>query len=506
VLIGRRESRTYCLSPPAVDDTPGRRVFWLQQALGDEAVSDERILEGRLEADVCIVGGGFTGLWTAIRLREQDPRLSVVLLEADMCGSGASGRNGGSANGWWAKFPSLVKGVGVDEAKRLVLASIDAVDTICRFCDDHHINAQFVRDGFLWTATSEAQMGAWQPVVDAAAGAGMTPFKVLDRSEVIARTGSPKHLGGVIDPSGATVQPAALARGLRRVARSLGVDVFEKSAVFRVITGPRIELHTQNSVVSAERVVLAANAWLASSSEFRPHLIVVSSDVIATEPVPERLAEVGYTSRGIVGNSRMLVDYYRTTQDGRIVFGRGGGTLAYKGRIGSAFTVSERQTKRVRADFRDLLPHFRDVHISHSWAGAVDRSMTGLPWFPTLLDDARIRCAVGYSGNGVGPCVVGGRILASYMLGREDEWTAVGDSLNRIQRTPWPPEPIRYVGGRLVQTAIARKEHAENGGRKPSQISSFLARLSPTSVIDMARPLPTSANDAAHHDTQAVGR
>ena len=175
------------------------RSLWLQEALrGGE---DSPPLRGDARADVCIVGGGFTGLWTALSLTERDPALDVAIVEADVCGGGASGRNGGFVLSLWAKFSALESVCGATEALRLARASADAVGRIATFCREHGIDAQLRQDGWLWTATNRAQIGAWDSTLASAEAHGEHPFERLAPAEVARRSGSPSHLAGVFEPT-----------------------------------------------------------------------------------------------------------------------------------------------------------------------------------------------------------------------------------------------------------------------------------------------------------------
>ena len=179
-----------------------------------------------MTSDVAIVGGGFVGLWTALMIKRRDPAVDVCIVEADVCGGGASGRNGGFVMTWWPKIASLTTLFGGEEALRLVRASEAAIDEIESFCSEHAPEAEFRRGGWLWTATTAAQLGAWDKVVGRADALAPGTFHRPDPQEVARRSGSPQHLAGVFEPSNATVQPAALARAMRRYALELGVGVF----------------------------------------------------------------------------------------------------------------------------------------------------------------------------------------------------------------------------------------------------------------------------------------
>jgi putative aminophosphonate oxidoreductase len=463
----------------------GRRSLWLEEAL--EGAEDAPRLEGEERADVCIVGGGYTGLWTALALKEHEPSLDVVLVEADVCGGGPSGRNGGFVMSWWNKFMTLEKLCGRTEALGLATASAEAVSEIGSFCAANGIDAHFRHDGWLWAATSEAQIGAWDAVVAACEQAGVRPFEPLDPAEVARRAGSPAHLAGVFEPTAATVQPALLARGLRRVALERGVRIFENSRMTRLEreTPPRVQ--TPHGSVRAQRVVLALNAWLAQVRELARSLFVIASDMVATPPIPERLAEIGWTDGIAISDSRLLVNYYRTTLDGRVAFGQGGGAIAYGGKIGAAFQgeAPPGRAAQVARSFHALYPALADVPTPSSWTGPIDRSHSGLPFFGRLGGRPDIVHGAGYSGNGVGPSHMGGRILASLALGLDDRWSHIGSLLP--PRGGLPPEPIRYPGAHIVKAAVARKERAEDAGKRVDPLTRRIVGFAPAGLVPLKK-------------------
>jgi putative aminophosphonate oxidoreductase len=466
------------------------RALWLEEALAAEGGGDATPLQGTVRADVCLVGGGYTGLWTAIHLKRHDPSLDVAVVEADVCGGGASGRNGGFVLSWWAKFSKLRSLCGTDEALRLARASAAAVDDIGDFCRTEGIDAHYRRDGWLWAATSAAQHGAWDSTVAELAALGERPFEPLAPAEVARRAGSATHTAGVFEPTAATVQPALLARGLRRVALARGVRIFERSPMTHLVRSRPPVVRTAAGEVVADRVVLALNAWAARLPELRRALVVIASDVVATAPIPRRLEEIGWRDGLAVSDSRLLVNYYRTTLDGRVVFGLGGGALAFGGRVGSAFQGASPRSEDVATSFRALYPVLADAPMSHSWTGPIDRSLNGLPAFNHLAGRRDIAYGVGFSGNGVGPSLIGGRILASLTLGIDDEWAAAG--LVGDPHGSFPPEPVRYLGGRVVRRAVARKERRETAGRRPDRATLFLAGFAPAGLVPTAPSEPAA--------------
>jgi putative aminophosphonate oxidoreductase len=460
------------------------RSLWLQEALAAEEETEASELRETVTADVCVVGGGYTGLWTALRVLELEPDASVSLVEADICGGGPSGRNGGFALSWWPKIETLVKRAGREEALRLVRASEDAIAELRAFCEREGIDAHFTRGGWLWTATSPAQVDSWLGAVEAAAELGAEPFRLLSAEEVQARTGSPIHLGAAFEPSAATVQPGLLARGLRRVALARGVRIFERSPMLDLDRDGGV-VRTPTGAVEAPTVVLATGAWLAAVPELQRAIVAVASDIIATEPMPDRLADAGWTGGEAISNCRLMVHYYRTTRDGRIAFGRGGGRLAYGGRVSSEFDYNERQTRALREELPVLAPWARGVPVAHAWGGPIDRTTDGLPFFGQLPGRARVLYGAGFSGNGVAPSLTAGKILASSALGRNDEWS--GSALNQGIAGRFPPEPVRFVGGLVVREAVRRKETREDDAKGVDPLTRAIAGLAPAGFFRVKR-------------------
>jgi putative aminophosphonate oxidoreductase len=462
------------------------RSLWLQEAMAS-GFEPAPPLEGRQRADVCIVGGGYTGLWAALRLKELEPSLDVAVVEADVCGGGASGRNGGFVLSWWAKFATLLKLCGVEEALRLGHAAADAVTAIGAFCEANGIDANYRHDGWMWAAVNRAQMGSWRATVEALDAQGVHPFEELSPEDAARRAGSPVHIGGVFERSGATVQPALLAFGLRRVALDRGVRIYERSPMVALDAGSPATVRTSIGALAADRVILAMNSWLIRFRQIRRRVLVIGSDIVATEPIPEHLREIGWQDGMAISDSRLLVHYYRTTLDRRIAFGKGGGSLAFGARLGAAFEGPSSRAGVTERAFRFTYPSLADVRISSGWTGPIDRSRTGLPFFAQLDGHPNVVYGVGYSGNGVGPSYLGGRILASLALQREDEWASCGLVGTKPGVGGFPPEPFRFVGGHLVRSAIERTERAEDEGRRPGAIASRLVRLAPAGLVPARR-------------------
>lgn len=460
--------------------TAKHRSLWLEQALGNEP--DERPLTGHAKADVCIAGGGLVGLWTAYWLKQWDPACDVVVVEQDICGGGASGRNGGFLLAWWPKFPSLERAFGSD-AVEICRQSVAAIDETRALSERHGIDIDFVRGGWLWTARTKAQLGAWEDTVRAAERHAPGTFVPLAPDQVAERTGSSRHLAGVLEPSAATIHPGRLVRGLRRVCLEQGVRIHEHTRVRRFSRDAApVRVTTDRGELSAETLVLAVNAWAAGIRELHRRLVVVSSDIVATAPIPERLSEIGWTGGECITDSQLMVNYYRTSRDGRIVFGKGGWGIALAGWIPQSFDRSPRRARGVATDLHHAYPQLRDVPIEYDWCGPIDRSGDGLPLLGELGGRPNVLYAVGWSGNGLGPSLLGGKLLAGKIL-RRDSDAAPLPLWNRRAAT-LPPDPIRYVGAHVVREAVRRKELAEQDGRRPNPVHSALAKLVPAGLED----------------------
>ncbi len=452
------------------------RSLWLQEALAADAGTACPPLAGAQRADVCIVGAGFAGLWTALRLKQLDPACDVVLIDADIVGGGASGRNGGFVLNWWAKLEGLVAGYGESRGLRLASAADESVREIGEFVARHGIECEWTQQGWLWVATAAAQIGSWEPAVEACERRGIDAFERLSPEQLHERIGEPTHLAGVHERRSATVQPAALARGLRRVALERGVRIHEGTPMTHLDRRTPPTVRTPAGAITADAVVLTLGGWCAEAiPELRRSVVPVSSEVVASEPVPDLLAAMHWVGGEAIADARLLVHYYRTTRSGRVVFGKGGGGLAFHGRVGRGFDHHPRRSAEAARRMRELLPTLAGARLTNAWSGPVDRSVSGSPFFGRLGDG--VSYVAGFSGNGVGPSHLAGKVLASMALRRDDEWSGCG--LVGGRQPGFPPEPIRYAGGRVVREAVRRVERAQDTDRDPGRAARILAGFAP---------------------------
>ena len=430
-------------------------------------------LEGDVDADACIVGGGYTGLWTALALKEREPSARVVLLEAVTCGSGPSGRNGGFIHGYWSGLAELVPLVGRDAALQLAHAGDRIIPAVRALDDDVWLR----EGGMLMVSASPAQDGAVERAVAAAVDAGVPEEAVPhDAKQLAAHIRSPVFRCGVFWRDGATVQPARLVRALRRRALAAGVELHEHSpATFR-----RGEVTTTGGRVRAPEVVVAINAAATGWRPVARHVTNFGSYVVLTEPVPELLEEIGWTGGEAIVDARMFLHYFRTTNDGRVLMGSGSGPIGFRGKLDGRFTSDSPTAARAEHGLRRLLPRLAEARIERAWGGPIDVSADHLPFYGTCPGTVpgRVHYGLGYSGHGVGPSWLGGQILASLALGRDDEWTALPLATRRVPSLP--PEPLKRLGGGLVRSAIMAVERADEEGRRaplPARLGAALPRL-----------------------------
>jgi glycine/D-amino acid oxidase-like deaminating enzyme len=426
---------------------------------------------------VAIVGGGYTGLWTALALHERDASLRVAVLEADVCGSGPSGRNGGFLHGYWSSLPRLRETFGDGGALAVAQASSRIFPAVRAWCEQRGVDVWFREGGLLKISAAPAQDAAVEASVAAARELGVEEEAVeLSAAEVRARCDSPVFRKGVFFRDGATIQPARLAQALRHEAMAC-VALHERTPMLRLRRGSPNVLETPSGRVHADQVVLAVNAAATGWGPAARSLTNFGSYVVLTQPAPALLEEIGWTGGEAIVDGRMFLPYFRATNDGRVLMGSGSGPIGFRGRIDDRFWLDAATVARAERGLRRLLPVLGDVAVEQAWGGPIDVSADHFPFFGTVRG-SRVHYGAGYSGNGVGPSWLGGQILASLALGTEDEWT--GLPLRRCNTKSLPPEPLKRLGGGLVRASILAVEEAEEEGRRPAlaaRVGASLPRL-----------------------------
>ena len=408
-----------------------------------------------------VIGGGYTGMWTAWHLLEAGA--SVALLEGGVCGHGPSGRNGGFCESMWLSAPALRERFGDAHARALLDASSASVAAIGDWCEAEGVDAGFDQSGYLCVSTAPAFDHVGREAAAAAAALG-APERVVELSggEVRSRCDSALFRRGVLIPDFATLQPARLALGLRRRLIERGALIFEHSRVRALRGGVLAE--TGGGRVRAGAAVLAVGGAARALPGLGGRLTVTSSHIVLTEPVPDVIEALGWTGGECITDGRTLLHYFRTTADGRILLGWGGGRLAYGARLNGRVEVDAEVASETHAALLRLFPALAGRRISHAWGGPIDVSPSHIPQVGTL-PGAPVHFAFGFTGNGVGPSQLAARALAALALGTHDDHTR----LPIVDAGPGarvPPEPFTWLGGSLVRSALIRRERAaENGGR-----------------------------------------
>ena len=359
--------------------------WWLERALEAEGHPPPApALKGDVSADVAIVGGGYTGLWTALTLRERAPDLRVTLLESEICGYGPSGRNGGFLHGYWAALGSLLPVLGEERALELARAGERIVPGVRAWAESRGEDIWLREAGMLEVSAGPSQDAAVEKAVAAAARVGRADQAVaLSAADVAERISSPVFRRGVFYPDGATIHPGLLVRALRRAALDAGVTIHEQTRVTSVRAGSPNELETPGGILRAPEVVLATNAALTGWRPASRNLTNFGSYVVLTEPAPELLAEIGWTGGEAVFDGRMFLHYFRTTNDGRVLMGSGTGPIGFGGRIDDRFSRDSATAARAEAGLRRLLPGLAGVRVERAWGGPIDVSADHLPFFAT---------------------------------------------------------------------------------------------------------------------------
>jgi glycine/D-amino acid oxidase-like deaminating enzyme len=442
--------------------SPALPPWWWVEAEEDGADPPVSTLDGDTAVDVCVIGGGFTGLWTALALRAREPSARIVVLEADRCGAGPSGRNGGFLHGYWASLPSVRMTLGDEGAVRLARAGEAIVPAVRALGPEVRLR----EGGMLKVSTTPSQDRAIDAAVQAAEALGVPEEAIaLDGSELSERITSPVFRRGVFFRDGATVQPARLTRALRGEVLAAGVELNEGTPATGIADA---HVTTPRGIVRAGAIVVATNAAAAGWRPVRRHVTNFGSYVVLTERVPELLRGIGWTGGEAVVDGRMFLHYFRTTDDGRVLMGSATGPIGLGGRVDDRFTNDQPSVARAERGLRRLLPGLASARVEHAWGGPIDVSADHLPFFGTVPRTS-VHYGLGYSGNGVGPSWLGGQILASLALGLHDEWTELPLATRRVPTLP--PEPLKRLGGGLVRAAIMACEQADEESRRAALLA-----------------------------------
>ncbi|MGW7357382.1 NAD(P)/FAD-dependent oxidoreductase [Streptomyces sp. NPDC054802] len=435
--------------------------FWLE----DPGKPDPQpALTGDERCDLLVVGGGYSGLWTALLAKERDPARDVVLIEGREAGWAASGRNGGFcaaslthglANGL-ARWPDeLAK---LEELGARNLGAIE--ETVARY----GIDCDFERTGEIDVATEPHQLAELHETHEQATRLGLTGLELLDADAVRAEVDSPTFLGGLWDRQGvAMLHPAKLAWGLKQTCLDLGVRIYENTPGLRLAaSGPGVVVPTPYGRVLAHRVALGTNVFPSLIRRVRAYTVPVYDYALMTEPLSAaQLASVGWKRRQGLGDSANQFHYFRITADHRILWGGYDAVYPFGGRVSAEMDHRPETYLKLASHFFRCFPQLEGLRFSHAWGGAIDTCTRFSAFFGTA-HAGKVAYAAGFTGLGVGATRFGADVMLDLLSGERTERTDL--EMVRSKPLPFPPEPVAWAGIGLTKWSMARAD--ANGGRR----------------------------------------
>ncbi|MEV4435110.1 FAD-dependent oxidoreductase [Streptomyces sp. NPDC049585] len=440
------------------DATP--RPYWLDDPSRPDPLP---ALVGDEHCDLLVVGGGYSGLWTALNAKERDPRRDVVLIEGQEAGWAASGRNGGFCaasltHGWangHARWPAEL--TTLEDLGRRNLDGIEAA--LAR----HGIDCDFERTGEIDVATTPHQAHELRLAADEATKLGITGHTFLDRDAVRAEIDSPTFLAGLWNRTGvAMLHPAKLAWGLKRACRSLGVRLYEHTPGTELsVRRTGVAVRTPYGRVFARQAALATNAFSSLVKRLRPYIAPVYDYALMTEPLTDgQLADIGWRRRQGLSDSANHFHYFRLTADNRILWGGYDIVYRYGGGVRAEYDHHPPTYQRLAEHFFRCFPQLEGVRFTHTWGGAIDTCSRFSAFFGTA-HRGRVAYALGFTGLGVGASRFGADVMLDLLAGSRTERTEL--QMVRSKPLPFPPEPVRSMGIGITQWAMTRAD--ENGRR-----------------------------------------
>ncbi|MGW5849628.1 NAD(P)/FAD-dependent oxidoreductase [Streptomyces sp. NPDC055254] len=430
------------------------RPFWLDDPRRPQTTP---ALVGGVTCDLLVVGGGYTGLWTALRAKERDPSADVVLVEADEVGGAASGRNGGFCES------SLTHGLHnglqrwpgeIDLLERLGRENLQAIEDAV---DRYGIDCDWERTGSIVVATESYQLAGLAEEAAAAARHGGKPL-LLDADAVRAEIDSPTFLGGLWNRDDvAMVNPAGLAWGLKNACLALGVRIHEHTPAGSLDEhGAVLAVRTPYGRITARRVALATNAHPSLLRRHRPYTVPVYDYALMTEPLTEaQLASVGWTRRQGFADSANQFHYVRLSADNRILWGGYDAVYRYGGRVRAEHDRRPATFATLARHFFTTFPQLEGVRFTHSWGGAIDTSTRFCVFFDTS-HQGKVSYAAGFTGLGVGASRFGAEVMLDLLAGERTERTDL--RMVRRKPLPFPPEPVRSVGIGITKWSMTRAD------------------------------------------------
>jgi glycine/D-amino acid oxidase-like deaminating enzyme len=421
------------------------KSFWLA-TYGDYLPNPA--LPGDLKVDIAIIGGGFTGLSAAYNLRKDDQGLSVVVLEGEVVGFGASGRNGGFSMTLFGLEPAVTKAIfghqRTVEAHRYMERAVDYVDELIK---EHNIQSDYWYPGFLRAATTPGYVKRIQHDLEILTSMGITGISWIDSDQIKNEVNSPRFLGGWWEPRSGLLNPAKQVRELKRLAIQSGAQVYENTPVLEIHRDGILTLTTPNGKVTAKKVIFATNGYSHLFPQLKRKQVPAFTHMVVTEPLsPAQLEPIGWKNRQGLEDARNLVHYFRLTIDNRITMGGSDVSLAYGGDM--EHDLNSHTFADLERDIIWIFPHLKGIQITHRWGGPVSVPLDMAPAIG-YLGDRRAIYSLGCVGHGVSMTHLNGRTLADLALERKSDLTDVWFVNRRM--IPWPPEPLRMVASQAIR-------------------------------------------------------
>ncbi|GAA3487951.1 FAD-dependent oxidoreductase [Streptomyces cremeus] len=436
--------------------------FWLDDPARP---APEPSLTGDERCDLLVVGGGYSGLWTALIAKERDPQRDVVLIEANEVGWAASGRNGGFC------AASLTHGLGngiarwPEEIKKLEELGEKNLDAIEEAVRKYGIDCAFERTGEIDVATEPHQLQELHEMYEEADGLGLAEhMELLDADAMRAEVDSPTFLGGLWDKRGvAMLNPAKLAWGLKRACLDLGVRVYENTKATQLASdGNGTAVRTPYGRIFARRAALGTNVFPSLVKRLRHFTVPVYDYALMTEPLTEeQLAAVGWRNRAGLGDSANQFHYFRISEDNRILWGGYDAVYHFGGRLSGELDSRPETFLKLAEHFFTCFPQLEGLRFTHAWGGAIDTCTRFSAFFGTA-HAGKVAYAAGYTGLGVGATRFGAEVMLDLLDGRKTERTEL--EMVRSKPLPFPPEPIAWAGIEITKRSMARSD--DNGGRR----------------------------------------
>ncbi len=423
------------------------KSFWLSQM----DIDPNPALEGDARCDVAIVGGGFTGISTAYFLKKFDPSLDVVLLEKELVGYGASGRNAGFSMKLFGFSLAMTKmRFGEKATLQAHRYMTEAVDLVRQLVEEHQIDCDYEHTGFLRLATSPAYEKRIRKEIEDAHKMGIDDIEWLDAEQVAEHVRSPVFRGAAFEADSAILNPAKLVRAMKEIVEEQGVTIHAQTPVEDISAGDRVVLSTPSGQVTADRVVLATNAYTHLLPVARRKQAPAFTHIILTEPLTdEHFDKIGWQNRQGLEDARNMIHYFRLTADNRLLIGGSDVKIPF----GSDMDLDRDETvfARLRDDLRFLFPQLDDLKVEYQWGGPVSVTVDMAPAIGQLWG-GRLLYSVGCTGHGVSLTHLNGKTLAELILGEKTQRTEAF-FVNRWV-PPWPPEPVRFMATQTIRGAL----------------------------------------------------